>query len=121
MARFKILQITDLHISVPPDGDIGELALWMSMQAIYPSRARQPVLNAVADFVVSRQSDIDAVLISGDLADDGLMYNLYAARDFLEEPAFAAGAMFNLANLMVIGFLVARQARQSRLPAVSHA
>jgi len=33
-------------------------------------------------------------------------------------PAFAAGAMFNLGNLAVIGFLVARQARQSRLPAV---
>jgi MFS family permease len=30
-------------------------------------------------------------------------------------PAFAAGALFNLANLLVIGFLVVRQARQSRL------
>jgi MFS family permease len=33
-------------------------------------------------------------------------------------PAFAAGALFNLANLVVIGFLAVRQARQSRLPAV---
>ena len=33
-------------------------------------------------------------------------------------PAFGAGALFNLANLVVIGFLVTRQARQSRLPAV---
>jgi MFS family permease len=33
-------------------------------------------------------------------------------------PAFAAGALFNLANLAVIGFLVIRQARQSRLSAV---
>jgi MFS family permease len=33
-------------------------------------------------------------------------------------PAFGAGALFNLANLTVIGFLVARQARQPRLPAV---
>jgi MFS family permease len=33
-------------------------------------------------------------------------------------PAFAAGALFNLANLSVIGFLVVRQARQARLPAV---
>ena len=33
-------------------------------------------------------------------------------------PAFAAGALFNLANLAVVGFLVVRQARQSRLPAV---
>jgi len=29
-------------------------------------------------------------------------------------PAFAAGALFNLANLFVIGFLVVRQARQVR-------
>jgi hypothetical protein len=36
-------------------------------------------------------------------------------------PAFAAGAMFNLANLAVIGFLVVLQTRQSRLPAVLHA
>ena len=33
-------------------------------------------------------------------------------------PAFAAGALFNMINLMVIGFLVARQARRPRLPAV---
>jgi MFS family permease len=33
-------------------------------------------------------------------------------------PAFAAGAVFNVANLAVIGFLVTRQAREPRLPAV---
>ena len=33
-------------------------------------------------------------------------------------PAFAAGALFNLANLAVIGFLVVRQARQSRVAVV---
>ena len=33
-------------------------------------------------------------------------------------PAFAAGALFNLANLAVIGFLVVRLARRPRLPAV---
>ena len=33
-------------------------------------------------------------------------------------PAFAAGALFNLANLAVIGFLVVRQARQSRAAAI---
>jgi MFS family permease len=33
-------------------------------------------------------------------------------------PAFAAGAVFNVANLAVIGFLVMRQAREPRLPAV---
>jgi len=33
-------------------------------------------------------------------------------------PAFAAGALFNVANLVIIGFLVTRQAREPRLPAV---
>ena len=33
-------------------------------------------------------------------------------------PAFVAGALFNVANLVVIGFLVTRQAREPRLPAV---
>ena len=33
-------------------------------------------------------------------------------------PAFAAGALFNAANLTLIGFLVLRQARQPRTPAV---
>jgi MFS family permease len=33
-------------------------------------------------------------------------------------PAFAAGALFNLANLVIIGFLVTRQVREPRLPAV---
>ena len=33
-------------------------------------------------------------------------------------PAFAAGALFNLANLVIIGFLVTRQARERHLPVV---
>src|SRR5215472_8513999 len=33
-------------------------------------------------------------------------------------PAFAAGALFNLANLLIVGFLVTRQAREPRLPAI---
>ena len=33
-------------------------------------------------------------------------------------PAFAAGALFNVANLLIIGFLVTRQARERHLPAV---
>src|SRR4029077_3059804 len=36
-------------------------------------------------------------------------------------PAFVAGALFNLANLALIGFLVMQQARQSRLPAAQPA
>jgi MFS family permease len=33
-------------------------------------------------------------------------------------PAFVAGALFNVANLAVVGFLVVRQAREPRLPVV---
>src|SRR6516164_7023148 len=33
-------------------------------------------------------------------------------------PAFAAGALFNVANVAVIGFLVVKQAQEPRLPAV---
>src|SRR6516165_2160893 len=33
-------------------------------------------------------------------------------------PAFAVGALFNVANLLIIGFLVTRQARERHLPAV---
>jgi MFS family permease len=33
-------------------------------------------------------------------------------------PAFAAGALFNIGNLALIGFLAVRQARQAGLPAV---
>jgi MFS family permease len=33
-------------------------------------------------------------------------------------PAFAAGALFNVANLAIVGFLVTRQAREPRLPAI---
>jgi MFS family permease len=36
-------------------------------------------------------------------------------------PAFAAGALFNLGNLLVIGFLVVRQARGARLAVASTA
>jgi MFS family permease len=34
-------------------------------------------------------------------------------------PAFAAGALFNVGNLALVGFLAVRQARQSGLPAVT--
>jgi MFS family permease len=36
-------------------------------------------------------------------------------------PAFAAGALFNLANLCVVGFLAARQARRRDLPVIQPA
>jgi 3',5'-cyclic AMP phosphodiesterase CpdA len=87
MAKFRLLHITDLHISVPPDEDeMGSRLLWMGMQTISPSRARRPVLQAVADLVFRMRDSIDTIVISGDLADDGELRNLETALDFLDEP-----------------------------------
>jgi MFS family permease len=47
----------------------------------------------------------------------GALYDYFG----IYAPAFAAGALFNVANLAVIGFLVMRQAREPRLPAVTTA
>jgi MFS family permease len=47
----------------------------------------------------------------------GALYDYFG----IYAPAFAAGALFNVANLTVIGFLVMRQAREPRLPAVTTA
>ena len=44
----------------------------------------------------------------------GALYDLFG----FYAPAFVAGALFNLANLAVIGFLVVREARQSRAAAI---
>ncbi|HEY3908311.1 MAG TPA: MFS transporter [Stellaceae bacterium] len=44
----------------------------------------------------------------------GAMYDSFG----FYAPAFAAGALFNLANLLVIGFLVVRRAHDARLKAV---
>jgi 3',5'-cyclic AMP phosphodiesterase CpdA len=85
MAIFRLLHVTDLHISVPPEEDaIGSMTYWMAIQAIYPSRARKPALSAVAEFVLSNQATTDALILSGDLADDGERRNLEAALDFIE-------------------------------------
>lgn len=94
MAVFRFLQVTDLHISVVPDDEIGELAVWLSHQTVNPSRARKPVLEAVAEFVTENQTGIDAILLSGDLADDGERRNLEAALAFVEAPADPAGSCF---------------------------
>lgn len=88
MANFRLLHITDLHISIPPDeGAIGELALWMALQFLYPSRARKPVLQAVAALAFHLRNTVDTFVLSGDFADDGERRNLEAALSFVDEPA----------------------------------
>lgn len=85
MSIFRLIHVTDLHISVPPDpNDIGSTSTWMAYQAAFPSRARLPKLRAASDFLIANQGTADAILLSGDLADDGEQRNLEAALDFLE-------------------------------------
>jgi 3',5'-cyclic AMP phosphodiesterase CpdA len=84
MAKFRLLQITDLHITVPPEEDaLGSRALWISYQWVFPSRARLQPLQAVADLVDRLRNIIDTIVISGDIADDGETRNLSSALDFL--------------------------------------
>src|ERR1700722_15146963 len=86
MASFQFLQATDLHITVPPDSnEIGSVARWMLLTR--NSRARLPVLKAVAEFAFSKRKELDAIVISGDLADDGEKANLGTAREFVEAPS----------------------------------
>jgi DNA repair exonuclease SbcCD nuclease subunit len=86
MACFQLLQATDLHITVPPEpDDIGSLAHWMFLSG--SSRARLPVLKAVAEFAFSKRKELDAIVISGDLSDDGERENLDKAKEFVDARA----------------------------------
>jgi Calcineurin-like phosphoesterase len=105
MASFRLLQITDLHISVPPDDiDLGGRMIWMSMQKVYPSRARRPVLEAVAAFSADMRDSVDLLLLSGDLADDGESRNLETALDFMEGVPAAVGSPFAANGLPTLGY-----------------
>lgn len=84
MATFRLLHISDLHISIPPEEDeIGSRSLWISYQWICPTRARRPLLEAAADLVHDMRDSLDTIIISGDLSDDGEDRNLDSANDFL--------------------------------------
>lgn len=88
MPKFRLLHITDLHISIPPDNiDLGDMTLWMALQTAFPSRARRPLLEAVAALAFQLRGTIDTFVLSGDLADDGETRNLEAALSFVEEPS----------------------------------
>lgn len=109
MARFRIIHVTDLHISVVPDDEFGDSLLWMLMQGFHPSRARRTILEAAAAFIVENQAYVDALVISGDLADDGDMLNLETAREFLEGVPIIPGEVFTVGEVPTLtGFNPAR-------------
>jgi 3',5'-cyclic AMP phosphodiesterase CpdA len=88
MANFRLLHITDLHIAIPPqENGYGQRTIWRSREAVYPSRANPYALEAIAEFLFEHRGEIDLVLMSGDVADDGVQRNLDAAFRFITTPA----------------------------------
>ena len=78
MTQFQFLIISDLHITVPPDPlNLGSLAAWMARSG--NSRARLPPLKAVAKLAYDKRRELDAIVLCGDLADDGELENLESA------------------------------------------
>ncbi|WP_439407923.1 metallophosphoesterase family protein [Bradyrhizobium sp. DASA03076] len=80
--------MTDLHIAIPPEGNsFGQRTVWRAREHVYPSRANPYALEAAAEFVWEHRSEIDLVLITGDVADDGIQRNLDAAYGYVTTPA----------------------------------
>ena len=105
MARFRLLQISDLHITVPPeDLDLGGQTVWLSTQGWYPSRARRLVLEGVAELVAKLRYSFDALVLSGDLADDGDRRNLETALEFLELPSRQNGDSYTVDGVPTLGY-----------------
>jgi 3',5'-cyclic AMP phosphodiesterase CpdA len=78
MTVFRLIHITDLHISIPPEPNDG-----------HPWRrwANPYALEAVADFLFEHRDTADLVLITGDIADDGIQRNLDTAYQYIATPA----------------------------------
>ena len=86
MATFRLLNITDLHIAIPPE-DNTQRSLWQSLDFFLPSCANRYALEAIAEFVHRTRDQVDLILMSGDIADDGAQPNLDAALRFVATPA----------------------------------
>jgi DNA repair exonuclease SbcCD nuclease subunit len=84
MTIFRVLHVTDLHIAIPPeDNHLGRRTLWQSREHLYPSCANPYALEAIAEFISARRREFDLILMTGDIADDGLQRNLDAACHFV--------------------------------------
>jgi 3',5'-cyclic AMP phosphodiesterase CpdA len=88
VANFRLLHITDLHIAIPPeDNNYGRRTVWLGRERVYPSCANQYTLAAIAEFLSEHRNEADLILMSGDVADDGLQRNLDAAYRYIATPA----------------------------------
>jgi 3',5'-cyclic AMP phosphodiesterase CpdA len=91
MERFSLLHLSDLHIS---DGsffaDRGESRLRQLRRDVrdrFFKPTSLPLLKAVARFIYQERDSVEALLISGDLANCGTDQALKAALAFVEAPA----------------------------------
>jgi DNA repair exonuclease SbcCD nuclease subunit len=83
---FSLLHITDLHIATPAQGYFRR-KLERVRERKFPSEANPYTLQALAEFVFHHRATLDAVVISGDLAEDGEPTNLQAAHQYITAPA----------------------------------
>lgn len=88
VSMFSLLHITDLHIATEPtENELGQRSLFRALDSVIPSRANLYALEAVAKFLAARRGEIDLVMITGDVSDDGLQRNLNVAHRFISTPA----------------------------------
>ena len=95
MADFRLVHLSDLHIKarrerilgISTDGRAWE---WLcdhvyKGENVTPPKTFSPqVASCVAEYIYNIQDDLDAVLITGDIANTGSQQDLSAARDLLE-------------------------------------
>lgn len=96
METFRLLHISDLHLSAKHIGWINEFSAktgfvpgWLLRQlfsgknVFYPSTFDQDIAIAAARHISRQAYQVDALIASGDLATTGSELDLNAARDFL--------------------------------------
>lgn len=99
MTQFRLLHITDLHFSYRERGaDVLERFLTLKKREVldflfqigkkgFFSSHDKYLAQFVAEFAYDHRAELDAILVSGDLATTGLPADLSSALEFLEAPA----------------------------------
>jgi 3',5'-cyclic AMP phosphodiesterase CpdA len=96
MESFRLVQLSDLHIAVRPY--VESLPDWWQhgwqfprgTLGLFSASSHDPdILDAAVRAVYERRQDLDAVLLTGDLATTGSMNDLVMARAHVEVPAIS--------------------------------
>ena len=102
MATFRFLHISDLHISVIPRkvgvSDILLVGLKGLPQMSRVSSQDPDLLEAVAALAYHRRNEIDAIIITGDLATTGGRDDLEEAFDFVDGPVGGGAPWLSVGN-----------------------